>query len=100
MYKRIPAALLAASIIFASLTFVVQAVSAEGAHAEAVFAVHCYDVGKYALEDMDGVISVERGWRGFTEINTVVYDPEKVTVQKMEDALKKADTYKDTISTE
>jgi len=36
---------------------------------------------------------VKRGWRGSNEINTVLYDPEKTTVEKMEELLKKSGTY-------
>jgi len=36
---------------------------------------------------------VDRGWRGSSEINTVVYDPEKIDVEKMEKLLKKTGTY-------
>lgn len=45
---------------------------------------------------MEGVKSVTKGWRGFMEINTVVYDPSRITVERMEDALKKAGTYRKT----
>jgi len=100
MAMKLPAVVLAASMIFISLVSGVQVLNAKDTKAKAVFAVHCYDVGKAALEDMDGVISVERGWRGLNEINTVIYDPEKITVEEMEDALKRANTYKETISTE
>jgi hypothetical protein len=39
---------------------------------------------------------VTRGWRGFVEINTVWYDPSMITVAEMEDALKRAATYRKT----
>jgi copper chaperone CopZ len=54
-------------------------------------------VGKAALEGLDGVKKVSNGWSDFTEINTVYYDPEKITVKEMEKVLKKAGTYKKTI---
>jgi hypothetical protein len=41
-------------------------------------------VGAAALEGRSGVLSVEKGWRGASEVNRVVYDPEKVTVEQME----------------
>jgi len=41
---------------------------------------------------------VERGWRGSSEINRVVYDPEKTDVQKMEKFLKKPRTYVKTVA--
>jgi hypothetical protein len=53
-------------------------------------------VGKAALEGLPGVSKVTRGWRGFMEINTVWYDPSDVTVEEMEEALKKARTYRKT----
>lgn len=37
---------------------------------------------------------VERGFRGFKEINTVVFDPAMITVEQMVDALKRAGTYR------
>ena len=36
---------------------------------------------------------VTNGFRGFREINTVVYEPGAVTVEEMESALKNAGTY-------
>lgn len=54
-------------------------------------------MGKAALEGLDGVKSVTRGWRGLTEINTVTYDKTKISVEEMVDALKKTGTYKLTI---
>jgi copper chaperone CopZ len=60
------------------------------------FYVQWYDVGKKALEGLEGVNKVTRGFRGFREINTVYYDPTVITVEEMEDALKKAGTYVET----
>jgi hypothetical protein len=60
---------------------------------EATFVVRWYDVGVNALAGRSGVLSVERGWRGSSEINTVVYDPQKIGVEKMEKLLKKSGTY-------
>lgn len=54
-------------------------------------------MGKAALEGLDGIRKVTNGWRDFTEINTVYYDPQKITVKEMEKVLKKAGTYKKTI---
>jgi hypothetical protein len=34
------------------------------------------------------------------EINTVYYDPQEITIEEMEKALKKAGTYKETIKNE
>ena len=57
------------------------------------FTVQWYDVGKAALDGLQGVYKVEKGFRGSEEINTVHYDPDLITVEKMQDALKAADTY-------
>jgi copper chaperone CopZ len=43
------------------------------------------------------VQKVDRGFRFFREINTVYYDPNVVTVEEMEKALKSAGTYVETI---
>ena len=40
---------------------------------------------------------MERGWRGSSEINTVVYDPEKIDVGQMEKLLKRSGTYIKTV---
>jgi len=40
---------------------------------------------------------VEKGFRHVKEINTVYYDATKVTIDEMEVALKKADTYRGTV---
>jgi len=40
---------------------------------------------------------VEKGFRYFKEINTVYYDPAFITIEEMEEALKKAGTYLETI---
>ena len=57
-------------------------------------------MGENALEGLDGVKSVTKGWRDSMEINTVTYDKEKITIREMEDALKKAGTYRKTIGNE
>ena len=62
-----------------------------------VFYVAWYDAGKAALEGLQGVIKVEKGFRGFKEINTVSYDPTLITIKEMEEALKKAGTYQGTV---
>ena len=59
----------------------------------AVFFVTWYDVGRAALEGLDGIQKVENGFRGFKEINTVYYDPTVITTERMEATLKKAETY-------
>ena len=68
------------------------------ADAEVTFHVAWYDVGKAALDGLDGVKKVDKGiqrnklW--FKETNTVVYDPQQITVDEMKSALQKAGTYK------
>ena len=59
----------------------------------AVFFVTWYDVGQAALEGLDGIRTVKRGFKGFKEINTVYYDPAVITIEEMEATLKKAKTY-------
>lgn len=65
--------------------------------AQATFAVHCYDVGAHALDGKPGVISVARGWQGSREVDRVVYNPDKVSILQLEDWLKEAETYVDTL---
>ena len=60
---------------------------------QATFVVGWYDVGKAALDGQKGVITVEKGWQNMHEINRVEYDPEKVTLEHIEDILKKSGTY-------
>jgi len=40
---------------------------------------------------------VERGWLGSSEINRVVYDPEKTDLGKIEKLLKRSGTYIKTV---
>lgn len=58
-----------------------------------VFFVHWYDVGKTALEGLPGVLNVSRGFRGLREINTVTYDPDLISPERMIFLLKQAGTY-------
>jgi hypothetical protein len=64
----------------------------------ATFVVHCYDVGAQALENRPGVISVKRDWRGFREVDRVVFDPEQVSPEQLENWLREADTYVETVT--
>ena len=57
------------------------------------FHVAWYDVGKSALEGLNGVKKVEKGFRLYKEINTVYYDPAEINIEEMETALKEAGTY-------
>ena len=70
---------------------------AEAAEASATFTVEWYDVGQDALEGLNGVNKVTKGFRDSKEINTVFYDSEKITIQEMETALKEAGTYTGTL---
>jgi hypothetical protein len=54
-------------------------------------------VGKRALEGLKGVKKVKRGFRRFKEVNTVYFDPELITIEDMETALKDARTYQGTV---
>jgi hypothetical protein len=49
------------------------------------------------LERLDGVKRVQNGFRGSKEINTVDYDPARVTIATMEAALKQAGTFRGTV---
>jgi hypothetical protein len=51
-------------------------------------------VGEAALEGLNGVVSVSRGFSGFREINTVTYDPNIIDREQMVTALKRAGTYR------
>jgi len=53
-------------------------------------------VGKAALDGLEGVKKVTRGWRGGREINSVTYDPGLITPEDMVAALKAAGTYSGT----
>jgi len=63
----------------------------------ATFAVHCYDVGRATLTGLPGVVAVESGWRGGHEINVVRYDPAQVSPARLEEALRRAGTWVDTL---
>ena len=67
--------------------------SAEASESKTTFTVQWYDVGQDALEGLEGVKKVEKGFRGSKEINTVYYDSEVITIEEMEAALKAAGTY-------
>jgi hypothetical protein len=43
---------------------------------------------------LDGVTNVTKGFRGAKEINTVTYEPDKVSIEQMTEALKDAGTYR------
>ena len=54
-------------------------------------------MGKAALEGLPGVTSVTRGFSGAREINTVIYDADKIHMDEMVEALKDAGTYLGTV---
>ena len=54
-------------------------------------------MGKAALEGLDGIENVTRGWRLGREINTVTFDPAVITPEDMVAALKAAGTYAGTV---
>ncbi len=54
-------------------------------------------MGKAALDGLDGVKEVTRGWRRGREINTVTYDPDVITPEAMVASLKAAGTYAGTV---
>ena len=58
-----------------------------------VFYVQWYDVGESALEGLEGIKRIDKGFHNFKEINTVRYDASIITVEEMVKALKKAGTY-------
>ena len=74
------------------------------AEAEVTFEMAWYDVGKAALEGLNGIKKVEKGiqrsklW--FKETNTVVYDPQRITIEEMKGALQEAGTYKGVLKPE
>jgi len=53
-------------------------------------------VGRAALAGRPGIEEVLSGWRGFREINTVLYDPDLMTIQEMVQILEEARTYRGT----
>lgn len=63
----------------------------------ATFAVHCYDVGGAALAELPGVVAVESGWRDGQEVNVVRYDPARVSPARLEEVLRRAGTWVDTL---
>lgn len=59
-----------------------------------VFYVQWYDVGQAALEGLEGIKRIEKGFHNFREVNTVYYDASAITIEEMEEVLKKAGTYR------
>jgi hypothetical protein len=44
-----------------------------------------------------GIKKIDKGFHNFKEINTVYYNISKITIEAMEDALKKSGTYQGTV---
>lgn len=54
-------------------------------------------MGQDALEGLQGVKRVEKGFRNFKETNTVWYDSAQIGIDEMERVLKDAGTYHGTM---
>jgi len=54
-------------------------------------------VGKAALEGLEGIKRVDKGFHNFKEINTVYYEASTISIEEMEDTLRKAGTYQETV---
>ena len=54
-------------------------------------------MGKAALEGLQGIERIDKGFHDSREINTVWYDPAEIDIDVMEKALKDAGTYVDTV---
>jgi len=91
--------LFASFIVGCLMLFLVPAVNAADLK-QVTFVVHCYDVGAQALEQQPGVVSVQRGWLGGREVDRVSYDAEVVNQAQLEQWLKAADSYVETIQEE
>ena len=83
--------------VFTSLSGKGAAFAEEKGTAKVVFKVKCYDEGKAALQGMTGIKKIETGFHYIHETDTVYFDPMKVTIEEMENVLKKAGTYVETI---
>jgi hypothetical protein len=46
---------------------------------------------------LEGIKRIEKGFHNFKEINTVYYEASTITIEEMEDALRKAETYRGTV---
>ena len=88
--------LMLALVYFSVMGSYVTAFADSPEFSTAVFYVDWYDVGKAALEGLEGVRRVENGFKNFKEINTVYYDPRLIMIEDMEEALKEAGTYRET----
>ena len=78
-------------VVFAGLA---ASTNAEQELSKIIFYVGWYDVGKSALAGLKGVVKVKSGFLGSREINTVFYNPNLISAEKMIKVLKKAGTYR------
>ena len=46
------------------------------------------------------MFEVEKGWQSFMEVNRVIYDPQLVSIEQLEDWLKESATYRRTLEPE
>jgi hypothetical protein len=46
---------------------------------------------------LKGIKRIDKGFYNSREINTVYYDASKITIEEMEDALRKSGTYQETV---
>jgi hypothetical protein len=53
-----------------------------------------------ALEGFKGIKRIDKGFHNSREIDIVYYEPSTITIEEMEDALRKADTYLGTVRQE
>ena len=90
-------ALILAGLLFLHLAPAIASDQRPVADSQVTFEVAWYDVGKAALEGLEGIKWIEKGFHDLKEINTVYYEPSTITVEEMEDALKKAGTYGGTV---
>ncbi len=72
------------------------ALAQEKGSSKVTFKVKCYDDGKTALQGLKGIQKIETGFHYIHETDTVYYDPQQITIEEMEAALKKAGTYVET----
>ena len=54
-------------------------------------------MGEAALEGLEGIKRIDKGFHNFKEINAVYYEASTITIEEMEDALRKAGTYQGTV---
>ena len=104
MNKFLKFVLIGVNLILLFAAIAVASDQQPAADARVIFHVAWYDVGKAALEGLDGVKHVENGTRQsklwFKETNTVTYDPQRITMDEMKTALQKAGTYKGILAPE